>query len=383
MISTSELSDASSSGSAESDLISWPGQPYFLDGMWPSPQGLSDLIDLEYETAVTGWPVERQQYATSNDDNWVKTPTTDSHSDSKGLQSNGNSLLSPDDHTHFMIEPPPPKRLSNPKEKKHKSLSFACPFYRGNPWKYHMCQKYDLQRIKDVRQHIHRKHVKPNFYCTRCYEVFVDANSRDDHARYETCVMRREPKFDGITDSQKGELRECHKRGKEITEQWYYMWDILFKDQPRPKSPYIGNYREEMGPLIRDFWNSKRVDIISNAPAPDDQGVFDYVMDIVLKHYESDSTNTNMSTKPRQKDCAQMQRVLPDPADTAVMTQISISEAVRHVGMVHFDCLATDFNPVANSAVSNPVQCLPDSDIEVDFNFENFDQEQRDSSLVY
>jgi hypothetical protein len=245
--------------------------------MWSNPQGFDSLIDMKYDAAMSDWQLLRQQYTLPNDINLAKAPSTRSYSDLESLQHRHNSTLSLDGYMDLIGGPSPARSQGNPKEKKHKSPPLACPFYRGNPWKYHTCQKYDLQRIKDVKQHINRKHVKPDFYCARCYEVFVDATSRDAHTREGICDIRGHPQFDGITDSQRGELRECHKRGKEITEQWYYMWDILFKGQPRPKSPYIGNYREEMGPLIRHFWTSKRPEIISNARPRLNQSVIDQV----------------------------------------------------------------------------------------------------------
>jgi hypothetical protein len=159
------------------------------------------------------------------------------------------------------------------------------------------------------------------------------------------------------------------------------MWDILFTGQPQPKSPYIGNYREEMGPLIRDFWNSKRTEIISNAPTALNQEVFDQVMDIVLIHYEAESANTTLSTELRQKNCAQTPCETLGSTDAAAAAQIEVPET-EQVGMVDFNCLPADFSSVTNGAISDPAQCLPGTDLEVDFGFDNFDQGYRDSGLV-
>jgi hypothetical protein len=299
--------------------------------MWSNPQSFDPLIDMKYDVVMTDWQLLRQQYTPPNDSNLAKIPGAGSYSDSEPLQNRCNSILSLDSHMDLVGGQSSAKSQGNPNEKKHKSPPLACPFYRGNPWKYYTCQKYDLQRIKDVKQHINRRHVKPDFYCARCYEVFVDATSRDAHARELICDIRGYPEFDGITDSQRGELKESHKRGKGIAEQWYYIWDILFRGQPQPKSPYIGNYREEMGPLIRDFWNNKRLKIISNTPPRLSQGVFDQVMDIVLNHYESESANTIASMELRQKNCTQIPYEMLESADTAIPAQIGVSEAAQHV----------------------------------------------------
>jgi hypothetical protein len=351
--------------------------------MWANPQGYDPLIDMKYDPVMTDWQLLRQQYTLQNDINLAKSPSTRSYSDSEPLQNRHNSILSLDSHMDLVCGLSPAKSQGNPKEKKHKSTPLACPFYRGNPWKYYTCQKYDLQRIKDVKQHINRKHVKPDFYCARCYEVFVNATSRDAHAREGTCDIRSYPQFDGITDSQRGELKECHKRGREIAEQWYYIWDILFRGQPRPKSPYIGNYREEMGPLIKDFWNSKRLEIISNIPPRLSQGMFDQVMDIVLNHYESESANTTTSTELRQKNCTQTPYEVLDSADTAIAAPIAASNAAQHVGMVNFNCSPADFNSVRNAAAIDSVRCLPGSDLEVQLGFGNLNQEYRYIDRVY
>jgi hypothetical protein len=188
IISTPDLSDVSSSGSpAQSDLISLQGRPDLLHEMWSNPP---DFDPLEYEPLLTDWPLLYEKFTPSNDGNWADTPITGSRSDSEPLQNRNNSIISPDSVTNLMVGSSPAKGQGNPKDKKHKSPPLSCPFYRANPLKYYKCQKYDLQRIKDVKQHIHRKHVKPDFYCARCYEVFGDAASRDSHIREGTCDIR-------------------------------------------------------------------------------------------------------------------------------------------------------------------------------------------------
>ena len=343
-------------------------------------QAFGQLIELENNAIPLDWPLSAQQWVLPNDSNWTEAPTIWSRSDSEPLQNRSSSIFSPGCNTPLMGGPSSMKSQGKTKDKKHKLLSLACPFYRLNPWKYYTCQKYDLQRIKDVKQHIHRKHVKPDFYCARCYEVFSNAMSRDAHTREGACDIRGDPQFDGVTDSQKEDLKNCHKRGKEVAEQWYYMWDILFKDQSRPKSPYIGNYREEMGPLIRGFWENARSAIISNAPAHLSQDMFKQVMDIVLNHYESESAITTISTKIKQKNYTQIPRELEivGSADTIVATEIGVPQVAPHVVMVDFNCLPADFNSVMDSAASDHVQCLPASGLEVDeaaFSFDNFNHE--------
>ena len=377
IISSPELSEASSSPSP--DLRSLRSQSEVLDEINPNLQGFNHLINLKYEPVGSDWSLWPPQYALLDDSSWVKSPITSSCGEWGRPQ---NSIISLDSHTNLIGSSPPSKSQGTPKDKKNKPHSLACPFYRSNPLKYYKCQKYDLQRIKDVKQHIHRKHVKPDFYCARCYEVFVDATSRDAHIREGTCNIQDDPQFEGITDTQKGELKDCHKRGKEIVEQWYLMWDILFQGEPRPSSIYIGNYLEEMGPLIRAFWQHKRSEIITNSSPPISQDVFDQVMDIVLVSYELESAKAASSTELKQKNRAQIQCEMPGSADTTIAAQIGIPNVVQDVEMMSFNCLPANFNTVTNGAINDHTQCLPGSDLEVAFNFDNFDQGFPGNTLV-
>ncbi|CAI4217554.1 unnamed protein product [Parascedosporium putredinis] len=59
-----------------------------------------------------------------------------------------------------------PKRQDNTEPENQQR--FACPFYRHDPFKYTSCLSYSLRRIKDVKQHIYRKHGPPLYYCAPC-----------------------------------------------------------------------------------------------------------------------------------------------------------------------------------------------------------------------
>lgn len=167
----------------------------------------------------------------------------------------------------------------------------ACPFYERDRYKYQDCFRYQLRRIKDVKQHINRKHRKPEFYCSRCFLIFPTADSCDVHMRSASCEMRADPQYDGITAQQKTTLTQYVSRSKSIVEQWYDTWDTIFPDQPRPKSVYLGNYFEEMMPLLRAIWNSRQSKIISNVVHTYrfeglDQRVLNEVMRSVFDHFE-------------------------------------------------------------------------------------------------
>lgn len=45
--------------------------------------------------------------------------------------------------------------------------TLACPFYKRNQVRHSNCLHFRLKRIKDVKQHLLRKHKQP-YYCPIC-----------------------------------------------------------------------------------------------------------------------------------------------------------------------------------------------------------------------
>jgi hypothetical protein len=83
----------------------------------------------------------------------------------------------------------------------------ACPYWKRKPNKHRRCCKLTLKRIRDVKQHLHRRHT-PEFYCERCFVIFPNDQSHQDHVISVLC--RREPhvQLDGISHSQHGSFAE-------------------------------------------------------------------------------------------------------------------------------------------------------------------------------
>lgn len=160
---------------------------------------------------------------------------------------------------------PPVERLGSQDDDDAEACILACPFYKKDHQQYHFCLGYHLRRIKDVKQHIYRKHSKPDFYCSRCFEIFDDALSRDAHTRLASCEVRSHARYHGITAEQKKVLAQYARRSMGTHEQWYGMWDTIFPGEQRPKSVHVGSYLEEMVPLMRAFWNKRRLEITSAA----------------------------------------------------------------------------------------------------------------------
>ncbi|KAK5659155.1 hypothetical protein OQA88_1245 [Cercophora sp. LCS_1] len=98
--------------------------------------------------------------------------------------------------------------------------TFACPFLKYDPDKHAGCSHFKLSRIRDVKQHIKRKHESEQ--------------SKGQKAALKT---KSDPKQD-------------------FRRQWYAIWNILFPGKQDPSSPYVDSCRsEELNSLLR-FWET-------------------------------------------------------------------------------------------------------------------------------
>ncbi|KAB5554605.1 hypothetical protein GE09DRAFT_1222092 [Coniochaeta sp. 2T2.1] len=161
------------------------------------------------------------------------TPTVPTHI---GQGSNGKRKLAPcrkDGDESPSAESTQKKARTAPPR-----LTFACPFYKKDPVRYRTCYRYLLTRIRDVKQHVTRRHKLP-IYCASCMDIFTTSTLRDEHTRARTCPTRPFVVFDGVTEEQKQLLaRRISSRHCE-EDQWYTVFDILFPGHSRPSSPYI------------------------------------------------------------------------------------------------------------------------------------------------
>lgn len=118
---------------------------------------------------------------------------------------------------------------------------FACPFWKWDPNKHLNCYKYRLARIRDVKQHLARKHT-PTYYCDCCFAIFSDAADHDEHVTHRNGVYcQRDPlaQLDGISTHQSRELSRKSSSKMSDIEQWFKIWDIIFPSTPRPSSAYL------------------------------------------------------------------------------------------------------------------------------------------------
>jgi hypothetical protein len=144
-----------------------------------------------------------------------------------------------------------------------RTLRLACPFYKKDRYKHLNClKKFELKRIRDVKQHLGRKHRQPQYYCPSCWEVFDSATGRDPHVALRTCEPRDRPEFEGVSDVQKEKLSKRVDSAASEEQQWFSVWDILF-DAPRPTSAYLGNEIEEVASMLRDYWRTEGQSFVS------------------------------------------------------------------------------------------------------------------------
>lgn len=139
------------------------------------------------------------------------------------------------------------------------SLSFACPFAKEYTARYFNCNFHKLARVKDVKQHLKRKHIKPE-NCPRCRMQFPDEEEKDRHIREGGCRISHEPEPDGITQAQATSLsrRVCAASQRD---QWYEIFRIVCpRAESDPPSPYVDpDYglfefaKKHARPLVRKF----------------------------------------------------------------------------------------------------------------------------------
>jgi hypothetical protein len=160
--------------------------------------------------------------------------------------------------------------------------SLACPFYRFDPRSHRDCRTFTLRRVKDIKQHIQRKHtILPDseFYCDLCLDL-VDAephhemvaHTHQQGPHHTLCPLKHSNPLQGvITSEQKEKLKNYLGRGKAIHEQWYDMWDILFPGHRQPRTIHldsINNSREGRLRMLRRVWETHRVEILRAACTP-------------------------------------------------------------------------------------------------------------------
>jgi hypothetical protein len=139
---------------------------------------------------------------------------------------------------------------------------FACPYWTKDNRRHSICVKYVLNRIRDVKQHLLRRHQMP-IYCPVCYDTFVDETTRDSHIRHRACGHAPGEEPEGITATQKHLLSKKIPSNLPEHEQWYRVFNILFPNhRPWPVSPYIQSGLQQNVQAYHDFLSTQGLGIL-------------------------------------------------------------------------------------------------------------------------
>lgn len=148
-----------------------------------------------------------------------------------------------------------PRRKKRPKmaeAEPTENQSFACPFSKKSPSIYRRCYRYELKRVRDVKQHLRRCHRKA-VYCPVCSQTFATEEARDTHVRQRNCPENPRMPVEGISDIQAQKLAARCSSKESPEQQWFRVFDICFSGLPRPRSPYVDRLLSEELQSFRDY----------------------------------------------------------------------------------------------------------------------------------
>ncbi|KAK8092769.1 hypothetical protein PG999_014356 [Apiospora kogelbergensis] len=204
-----------------------------------------------------------------------------------------------------------PKHSGTDAEPDPTSLVFACPFFKLDAHKHRACANFVLRRVRDVKQHLNRKHHTPKFYCARCYDIFGNAKERDEHTRGVKCEYRENPHFEGITELQREQLMNTKERKSSPEEQWFTIWDILFPNDRRPRSVSRHSPQEEAVARLRDVWNTRHPELLAEVEQADmklvighNDSTIHFLMDKLFDLLDAESSSPPQSGRKSSKQLA-------------------------------------------------------------------------------
>lgn len=184
---------------------------------------------------------------------------------------------------------PPHKKICHSLDKALQR-SFACPFLKKDPVKHGKCCTKQLSRIRDVKQHLNRRHI-PDFYCQWCLESdFRSEKALEGHLSLRTCLRNNDPtSLDGISNNQRKQLsrKSNHKISEE--DQWFGIWEILFLIRPRPSSVYMDTGLSMELRLFREYCDTHGQSVVGD-------------------QYESNPVWSRESTAEQRRDFLRMVR---------------------------------------------------------------------------
>lgn len=141
-----------------------------------------------------------------------------------------------------------------------RSALLACPFWKLDPNTHWKCYAKRLTAISYVKQHLNRNHT-PAYYCQRCFTIFQQADTYDDHVTATPpCMRGPSTRLEGISPAQGKRLRRRVEGS--VEDQWFAIWDIVFPQDPRPSLVYMDYDQSEDFASFQEFVRRRGVPIV-------------------------------------------------------------------------------------------------------------------------
>ncbi|KAK1980160.1 hypothetical protein LZ30DRAFT_144734 [Colletotrichum cereale] len=249
--------DSGDESSVESSVFSIPNSP-----IEPCELDLDDPLAPHFDAVIANvlqrfrdWQVRQRggqggrsqaRRASSNTIDSGRSSRKRSHSDLPEHPASDEDVHTAPGSKRPKVPAPPTKTL-------------ACPFWKKNPDNHRQCYKKVLSKIKYVKSHLYRFHPAP-ITCPCCGVEFQSEDVRNEHLRARGCeVVERGyiADHEGLTAER---MRQVSKRADprhSEEEQWFFIWETIFPNTPRPSSAYIdGALSEDICNFHEFFANS-------------------------------------------------------------------------------------------------------------------------------
>ncbi|KAF9872993.1 hypothetical protein CkaCkLH20_09503 [Colletotrichum karsti] len=212
----------------------------------------------------------------------------------------------------------------------------ACPYFRYDPVKHVDCLfKYTLTTTSYVKQHLHRYHACPDFYCPTCGAAFETQLEGDSHIRARLCLENGFRGFpDCLSADQVVQLQSKDGRRLPEAERWHNIWKICFPQESanRP-SPYIDDlrivelYNSVQAVLPAEFWRPRAITRMRQTGLVLNEEHFDQVVDI----FQEERLAALIAFANRLNDVAEASMQNTNPAgNRAMAADDSGGERVLH-----------------------------------------------------
>ncbi|KAJ0160425.1 hypothetical protein CTA2_7988 [Colletotrichum tanaceti] len=194
---------------------------------------------------------------------------------------------------------------------KKDNLFLACPFFRYNAGRHTSCLNLKMRRVRDVKQHLKRRHSEPRYYCTTCYKMFTTEPNWFQHV-LDNSFVRCSPaggRPDFVTAREQQLLCAKASRNAALKDQWYAVWDQIFVDKPRPAHPFMRPVVEEVASMMREFWQNEGEQIVKKFTGPlrmrdGDEARLKNVMLNMMEESHSVFGNRFRSSTPAERSAA-------------------------------------------------------------------------------